>query len=101
MGIPFYDLSAVGGGVPDGIAWIKSMWQFVEIKNPKTAYGRRGLNKIQKKWINQWQGGDVYIIRTIDDAINFSRGDLEKVESIKSNYNQQEFYAKSVLPLRS
>lgn len=81
MAIPFYDLSAMGCGIPDGIAWVKSSWQFVEIKNPNTAYGKRGLNKNQKKWIEQWQGGAVYIVSTIDEAILFCRGDFSKLKS--------------------
>lgn len=83
MGVPFYDLSAVGCGVPDGIAWVKNTWQFVEIKNPKTRYGMRGLNPIQRKWITQWRGGGVYILKTVDDAINFARGDFSSLEIIK------------------
>lgn len=83
MGVPFYDLSASGYGVPDGIAWVKNSWQFVEIKNLKTAYGRRGLNPIQRKWITQWRGGGVYILKTVDDAINFAKGEFGSVQIVK------------------
>lgn len=71
-----HDLSSSGCGVPDGIAWVSGSWQFFDVKNPKTGYGKRGLNPIQKKWANQWQGGPVYLIYTEEEAARFSKGDF-------------------------
>jgi hypothetical protein len=34
----------------------------MEIKNPKTAYGRKGLNKNQLKWKEQWTGGTYCVV---------------------------------------
>lgn len=81
-GIPVYDLSSMGCGVPDCIVWVKDSWQFVEIKNPNTGYGRRGLNKIQRKWADQWRGGPVYIVRTIEQAEKFAKGDWAEIETV-------------------
>jgi hypothetical protein len=78
---PVYDLSAMGGGVPDGIAWVKETWQFFDIKNPKTGYGRRGLNPVQKKWITQWRGGPVYLIYTAIDAEQFAKGNFAALKA--------------------
>lgn len=71
-----HDLSNVGCGCPDGVAWVKDGWQLFDVKNPKTAYGRRGLNPRQKKWIADWRGGPVYLLYSVDDALKFARGDI-------------------------
>lgn len=78
-----YDLSDVGRGVPDGVAWINNAWHLFDIKNPKTGYGRRGLNEVQKKWISMWPGGPVYLIYTAEEAENFAKGNFEKIKSSK------------------
>lgn len=71
-----YDLSSMGRGVPDGIAWVDGQWKLFDVKNPKTGYGRRGLNMVQQKWIGQWKGGPVYLIYTIEEARRFATGQL-------------------------
>lgn len=83
-GIAFYDFSSLGNGIPDGIVWVNNSWQLIEIKNLKTAYGKRGLNKNQKKWISQWNGGPVYILHNIDEAILLIQGKLDKLISFSS-----------------
>lgn len=75
------DLSAVGCGVPDGIAWVNGGWQLFDVKNPKTGYGKRGLNARQKKWSDDWRGGPVYLIYTIEEALQFARGDFANIKS--------------------
>lgn len=79
-----FDLSAAGCGVPDGIAWVNDAWHFFDVKNPKTGYGRAGLNKIQKKWIKQWQGGPVYLIYTEAEAKRFAHGDFTEIKREES-----------------
>jgi hypothetical protein len=86
LGIPFYDLSHIGAGVPDGIVWIKDRWQLIEIKNLKTSYGRRGLNKNQKEWISKYKSGVVYIIHNIEEAIELSKGKFDKLKCF-SHFN--------------
>ena len=75
-----YDMSTAGMGLPDGLAWINGAWHLFDIKNPKTSYGRRGLNKVQKKWIEQWKGGPVYLIYTTEEAANFAQGKFEGIK---------------------
>lgn len=82
VGVGVYDLSQLGGGVPDGVAWIANEWRLFEVKNPKTGYGRRGLNPIQKKWLSQWRGGPVYIVRSVEQALVFARGGLDQTECV-------------------
>ena len=74
------DLSGAGFGVPDIVVWIKDRWLFAEIKNPKTRYGKNGLNDKQKEWADNWKGGCVYIIKTVEDCDNLIIGDYDKVD---------------------
>ena len=75
-----YDLSAVGFGVPDGIAWVNNGWHLFDIKNAKTGYGRRGLNPIQKKWADDWRGGPVFLVYNVDDAIALATGKFDRLK---------------------
>jgi hypothetical protein len=75
-----HDLSSSGCGVPDGVAWIKDGWQLFDVKNPKTGYGKRGLNDRQKEWSKDWRGGPVYLIYTIEDAEAFAKGNLANLK---------------------
>jgi hypothetical protein len=82
--IPIYDTSSLGGGFPDCVAWVADAWHLVEIKNPKTYYGKRGLNPNQKKWIEHWAGGPVYILRTDEEAHRFAKGEFSSIERVDS-----------------
>lgn len=84
MGVPFLDLSKAGFGIPDGVAGVKGQWRLVEIKNPKTGYGRRGLNPIQTKWLAQLGQGEIYVLRTVEEAICFCKGEFSECEIITS-----------------
>lgn len=77
---PAHDFSDVGCGVPDGIAWVNDGWHFFDIKNPKTAYGRRGLNPRQKDWAQEWRGGPVYLIYTVEEGLMFGRGEFDGIK---------------------
>jgi hypothetical protein len=77
-----YDFSAAGCGLPDGIAWVGGEWRLFDVKNPKTGYGRRGLNKVQKKWLAQWKGGPVYLIHSTDEAERFGRGEFDGIKFV-------------------
>jgi len=75
-----YDMSTAGMGIPDGVAWINGAWHLFDIKNPKTGYGRRGLNKVQKKWLETWAGGPVYLIYTEEEASLFAQGKFDGIK---------------------
>lgn len=83
LGLCVYDVSGLGRGLPDCLVWVRGEWQLVEIKNPKTGYGRRGLNSIQKRWIGQWRGGPVFIVRTTEDVANLACGAMDKLDSTR------------------
>lgn len=74
LGAAILDLSTMGSGIPDLLVWCQAGWHLVDVKNPKTGYGRRGLNPIQKEWANNWKGGPVYLISTIDQAVDLVNG---------------------------
>jgi hypothetical protein len=87
-GVFVLDLSTLGGGAPDVLCWVnwfdESSWQTVEIKNPKTGYGRRGANKNQKKWADgaRRSGCVVWILSSIEEATNFALGNLRGIKTI-------------------
>ena len=61
-GASVLDMSAIGGGFPDLIVGFRGVSLLMEIKNPKTSYGRRGLNKNQIRWQEIWRGGPVSMV---------------------------------------
>lgn len=78
-----YDLSAAGRGIPDGLAWINGSWHLFDVKNPNTGYGKRGLNAVQTKWVQQWKGGPVFLIYTSDEAKRFAVGQFDGLKSVQ------------------
>jgi hypothetical protein len=80
--IPFCDLSAVGGGVPDGVIWHHSAWQFVEFKNREFSYGKKGLNQNQLDWLSRFPGAKVYIIESVDDVIAIANNKLDTLKHV-------------------
>jgi hypothetical protein len=78
--IQVLDTSGLGGGFPDCICNVRKRTLLVEIKNPKTAYGRKGLNDLQKLFADNWRGSPVYIVRTLDDVILLANLELDKLD---------------------
>lgn len=62
------DLSKEGRGIPDLAVAFVGVWHMVEVKNPNSSYGRKGLNKRQHKY-NESIGGTVEIVRTVDEVL--------------------------------
>lgn len=69
LGCCVHDCSSVGGGVPDLLVGLPDSYlcMYVEIKNPKTGYGRRGLNKNQKAFAANWTGG-LMVVKDLGDV---------------------------------
>ena len=82
-GTPFLDLSIIGYGVPDLCVSTKDdilhLW---EVKNRKTSYGKKGLNPKQIAWAKAWQGGPVYVIESVEDALRFINGERSHVTAV-------------------
>lgn len=68
IGCLVLDMSHAGGGWPDLIVNDHATLRMVEIKNPKTSYGRRGLNALQQKFAGD-SAAQMAIVRTVDDVI--------------------------------
>lgn len=65
------DLASVGSGVPDLLVIRQGRVEFVEIKNPKTGYGRRGLNPLQIVFQERARvhGCTIHVVTSVDDAL--------------------------------
>jgi hypothetical protein len=59
----------VGAGAPDIIVGVNRRTYLVEIKNPSTGYGRKGLSARQAEWADLWRGGPVAVVTTLDEAM--------------------------------
>lgn len=79
-GVQIIDTSHMGGGFPDLICCMRKETYLVEIKNPETSYGKKGPNNLQRKFAEEWRGGPVYIVRTLDDVEAFSNGRLDDID---------------------
>ena len=73
IGVSVIDTSHVGCGFPDVILGFAGKTMLMEIKNPKTSYGKRGLNKNQAKWKELWTGGPYAVVDSVDAAIRAVR----------------------------
>ncbi len=72
LGCVVLDLSREGRGIPDLFVKCGGEWHPVEIKNPKSAYGKAGLNSFQQKF-QQEVGCEIPIVKTADDAVALHR----------------------------
>lgn len=69
LGCSVIEMHATGiPGFPDLAVGTVGITHFVEIKNPDTPYGRKGLNDNQSAFARDWRGGMVWIARSEDDA---------------------------------
>ncbi|SEO78270.1 hypothetical protein [Nitrosovibrio sp. Nv6] len=80
LGACVLDMSTLGSGVPDILVMCKGTPYMVDIKNPKTGYGKRGLNQNQKEWAAEWKGGPVYMISTVDQVTDMVNGRLGSIK---------------------
>jgi len=68
-GATVYDLHAVGNGAPDMLVGWQGENFLMEIKNMKSLYGRKGLNKKQRLFAGTWRGGHVHVVYSKEQAI--------------------------------
>lgn len=67
-GFSVFDTKNVGGGFPDLILGRKGYTWLVEVKTPKGQ-----LNEKQVKFHQDWRGCAIAIIRTVEEALTFSK----------------------------
>lgn len=41
----------------------------VEVKDPASPYGRKGLNPNQQEFQETWRGSPIHVVETVDDAL--------------------------------
>lgn len=68
-GATVIDTARLGAGFPDLILGFNGRTVLMEIKNPKTQYGRAGLNKTQLTWHANWRGGTLATVDGIEAAL--------------------------------
>lgn len=42
----------------------------VEVKNPETGYGKRGLTESQKRFAGRWRGSPIHVVHNEQEAID-------------------------------
>lgn len=81
-GVIVRDTSKLMRGFPDLLCWHMEAWHLVEIKNPNTSYGKKGLSKLQEQFATDWKGGPVFIMRTAEDANKFIMGEFSALDKM-------------------
>lgn len=81
-GVTMVDTSQLGKGFPDTLAFHRGELFLIEFKNPKTEYGKAGLNRRQLEWVAKIGSCSLYIVSTVNDAINFGSGRRSLVPSL-------------------
>jgi hypothetical protein len=61
-------LSNLGRGMPDLIVGIPGNNILMEVKNPKTSYGKRGLSKLQKVFAGRYLG-PFFVVTSAEEAL--------------------------------
>jgi hypothetical protein len=58
-----------GGGFPDMVVGLIGITALVEVKNPETGYGKRGLTDSQKRFAGKWRGSPINVVHSEQEAI--------------------------------
>lgn len=77
VGCSVMDLSHVGRGCPDIL--VSDLHDRLVLIEIKTAKGK--LNRRQLEWHEQWRGGSVVIVRTVDEALRAVGADKMRTSS--------------------
>ena len=72
-----FDASRVGDGFPDLVIAFRGRTHLLDVKNPETAYGRRGLNKHQKDFQRRWFD-EIYVASSEEQAEALVMGWIEE-----------------------
>jgi hypothetical protein len=87
LGCDVIDMAELGNGCPDAAIYCRGAWHVIEIKNPESRYGKRGLSRMQRKWAAS-ANAPVYVIRTIDQVVRFVNGDTNGMRHIVESTEQ-------------
>ena len=64
VGASVFSLHTMGKGCPDIIVGFRGFTYLMEIKTEKGT-----LTEPEERWINEWRGNEVAIVRTADEAL--------------------------------
>jgi hypothetical protein len=67
LGFTVTDCTTFGEGHPDKLVRRGNKQWYVEIKNPSTAYGKKGLSASQLKW-SERTGNEIIVMRNEEDV---------------------------------
>jgi Holliday junction resolvase len=70
VGATVQSLAGVGHGVPDLLVGYEGKTILMEIKDGAKSPSKRELTPDQVKWIDNWTGGSVFIVDTVQAAWN-------------------------------
>ena len=73
VGATVQSLAGVGHGVPDLLVGYEGKTILMEVKDGKKSPSHRELTPDQVKWIDNWTGGSVFIVDTVQAAWNALR----------------------------
>lgn len=69
-GVRVIDLSNRGSGIPDLLTIYQGRVSLLEVKNPRTFYGRKGFSGPQQRWANGWTGEPPIVVRSTREALD-------------------------------
>lgn len=69
VGAFVFDASGIGGGFPDLLVSFRQDVYLIEIKNPESWYGKKGMSDSQKRFCEQLRGFPIHVATTPDEAL--------------------------------
>ena len=71
LGCSVFETDRVGEGFPDLVVGLLGVSHLIEVKNPQTHYGRKGLNAGQSAFAASWRGSPITVITSALEAEAF------------------------------
>ena len=68
-GCTVQSLAAVGKGCPDLMVGTNNITALFEVKDGEKSASRRALNEHQVAWHRAWCGGPVFVVDSVDSAL--------------------------------
>jgi len=69
MGASVQPLHTVGSGCPDLLVGFRGANKILEVKDGEKPPSARQLTPDQREWIAAWRGGQVWVVHSIEQAI--------------------------------
>lgn len=69
IGATVQSLAGIGGGCPDILVGWHGVNILMEIKDGSKPASARKLTDDEQVWIDEWRGGDVWVVESLSDAL--------------------------------